>query len=46
MARATDKLREISNFLSSENMRVKYFGRGVIQVVKMGEFKILCEGSQ
>ena len=44
MARATDKLREISNFLSSENMRVKYFGRGVIRVVKMGEFKILCKG--
>jgi hypothetical protein len=41
MARATDKLREISNFLAPENMRVKYVRRGVIRVVKMGEFKIL-----
>ena len=46
MARATDKLREISNFLASENMRVKYIRRGVIRVVKIGEFKILCKGSQ
>jgi hypothetical protein len=46
MARATDKLREISNFLASENMRVKYVRRGVIRVVKMEEFKILCKGSQ
>ena len=46
MARAADKLREISNFLPSENMRVKYVRRGVIRVVKMGEFKILCKGSQ
>ena len=46
MARATDKLREISNFLASENMRVKYVRRGEIRVVKMGEFKILCKGSQ
>jgi hypothetical protein len=46
MARATDKLREISNSVASESMRVKYVRRGVIRVVKMGEFKILCEGSQ
>ena len=46
MARTTDKLREISNFLASENMRVKYVRRGVILVVKMREFKILRKGSQ
>ena len=45
-ARATDKLREISNFLASENMRVKYLGCGVIRVVKMEEFKILRKSSQ
>ena len=39
VARATDKY-----FLASENMRVKYVRRGVIRVVKMGQFKILCEG--
>jgi hypothetical protein len=46
MAGATDKLRAISNSLPSENMRVKYLGRGVIRVAKMGQFKILCKGSQ
>jgi hypothetical protein len=44
--RAADKLREISNFLAYENMRVKYVRRGVIRVVKMGEIKILCKCSQ
>ena len=46
MARAADKLSEISNFLASENMRAKYVRRGVIRVVKMGDFKIFCKGSQ
>jgi hypothetical protein len=43
MARTRDKLREIPNCLAEENMRVKYVRRGVIRVVEMGEFKILCK---
>ena len=44
MVRATDMLREISNFLASENMSVTYVRRGVIRVVEMGQFIILCKG--
>ena len=37
---------KLFKFLALENMRVEYQKRDVMRLVKMGHFKILCQGSQ